>query len=360
MLKKSFALFAPLSFFLLVVTAPAFASELTLMAVGDVLPHPCWQTFGVSVDKLMAGVTDELFQANLVVGNLESPLTDKDEPTSSKSPADLKSKKEFVFKCEDKAAAQSLKDAGFTVMTLANKHILDYREAGLMDTLDRLKEAGVLTAGAGGNSDDAYAPCVVKQSDTSVVFLSASDVVPAYYEAQPDKPGIASMKDAAAFALRVKAVREKYPDALLVLCLHWGVEASFAPTARQKDLAHKFMDAGADLILGHHPHRLNGVEIYNGKPIFYSLGNFQFDTKSPGDESAIAKLVYKDGSHTPSSVSLMPVIIEAGGYPKVLKPHDPEYASILKSVDEMSRPLGSALKGRSVAALPKPSVSSYY
>jgi hypothetical protein len=350
MFRKFIAVFAPLCISLLISALPASAAELTLMAVGDILPHPSWQGMAVPVDRLLSGVTEEFFKANVVVGNLETPLTDKADPTATKSPDALRLKKEFVFKCEDKGAAQCLKDAGFTVLTLANNHMLDYREAGLIDTLDRLKEAGIQASGAGADIDEAYAPCVVKQGDTTVVILTASDVVPVDYEARQDKPGIASMKDGPAFAERVKAVREEYPDALLVLCLHWGVEASLIPTARQKELAHRFIDAGADVIFGHHPHRLHGVEMYNGRPIFYSLGNFQFDSK----------LVYKPGSHKPSSVSLLPVLIENGGYPRLLKPKEPQYSAILKSIDEMSRPLGVALKGSSVASAPNKAEPSYY
>src|SRR5512147_1663797 len=120
MLRKILVVFAALCLSLLISTLPAKASELTLMAVGDILPHPSWQGVEVPVDKILSGVTEEFFKANVVVGNLESPLTDKAEPTAIKSPDALRLKKEFVFKCEDKGAAQCLKDAGFTVLTLAN------------------------------------------------------------------------------------------------------------------------------------------------------------------------------------------------------------------------------------------------
>jgi len=342
-----------LSLGLILLTSNAHADEITLMAVGDVLPHPSWHQIELPVSRLLAGVSPTFYEADVVVGNLESPLTDKPDPTESKNPASITAKKDFVFKAEREEAAQALKDAGFTVLTLANNHMVDYKEAGVQDTVAKLGKAGMVFAGAGANTAAACKPATVTAKRLEMVFLSASDVVPKGYEALPDKPGIASMKDDNVFLDRVKKARAEHPDALLVLCLHWGVEATTAPTARQKDLAHKFIDAGADLILGSHPHRLQGVEMYNGRPIFYSLGNFQFESKEPGDESVIAKVVYKDGSHEPEKVSMSPVIIEPGGSPRVLKATDPEYALILGNMDKMCRTLGVCMKGEAATALQK-------
>jgi len=354
---KRFSLSAAfLSVLFFISTTPASADEFTMMAVGDILPHPSWQSIELPISKLLDGAMTTLFGADLVVGNLETPLTDKAEPTANKNKDSIRVGREFVFKAESPGVAQGLKDAGFAVLTLANNHMLDYREAGLRDTLARLKAAGIATAGAGLDFEGAVRPCTVKVKGMEVVFLSASDVVPKDYEATPTRPGIASMKDDNAFMERVKATRKANPKALLVLCLHWGVEASFSPTGRQKELAHAFIDAGADLIIGHHPHRMQGVELYKGKPIFYSLGNFQFDCKSPGDETFIAKVTYKGGSPVPVDVAVMPVHIADGGYPSVLKKDEPEYAAIKKKLDGMCRGLGSCVEGEEVKVLPPPPV----
>jgi len=126
----------------------------------------------------------------------------------------------------------------------------------------------------------------------------------------------------------------------------------YIPTTRQKELAHRLVDAGADLILGHHPHRMQGVEMYEGRPVFYSLGNFQFDTNSPGDETFIATLVYKDGSHVPSSVSVKPVKIRDGGFPIVLEPGTSDYKAI---IDRLGRLCGSfGLKFQGEELVPNP------
>lgn len=354
-MKKKLSICAPLflTLFLFLSAAPAvMADELTLMAVGDILPHPSWQKFQIPVSQLMKNVVEKLFEADVVIGNLETPLTDCSEHTDSKCDESIKKKREFVFKSCRSGTAQGLKDAGFTVLTLANNHMMDYKEEGLVDTLDGLQKAGIVTAGAGVDLDSASRPATLDIKGRKMLVISAADVVPKDYDATVDRPGIASMKDADVLIKQVKAAREDSPDAIIILSLHWGVEASLTPTARQKDIAHRLIDAGADLILGHHPHRLQGVELYKGRPVFYSLGNFQFDTNPPGDESVIAKVVYGDGQA--ATVSVVPVLIEKGGYPRPLKAGEPEYAAILKKLDDYGRPLGTALKGGSVVVLPPP------
>ncbi|HEX9860688.1 MAG TPA: CapA family protein, partial [Nitrospirota bacterium] len=351
------SLFLALSFSICVTAIPgtARADEITLMAVGDILPHPSWQPFEVPAARLFDGVVETFFGADVVLGNLECPLTSQVQPTATKAKASLDSKKEFVFKAESEDTAQGLRDAGFTVLALANNHMLDYREAGLADTLSRLGKAGVKTIGGGADRDEAYRPAVVDARGLQMVFLNASDVVPKGYWAETDKPGIAIMKDEDAFIKRIKTARADYPDAVLVLSLHWGVEATSNPTSRQQQLAHRFIDAGADAIIGHHPHRIQGVEIYRDRPIFYSLGNFQFDTKAPGDRSMIARIMYAKGSRTPDKIEVMPVLIKEGGYPSVLGQDDKVYREIAGMLKELSAPLGSTLDGVSVVPLAEPS-----
>ncbi|HLB24708.1 MAG TPA: CapA family protein [Nitrospirota bacterium] len=336
---------------------PASAAELTLMAVGDILPHASWQKFEVPVSALMKGVTEKLYEADVLIGNLESPLTDFSEPTPNKSGQAIKAKKDFVFRSALPDSAKGLKDCGFTVLTLANNHMLDYQEQGVVDTLDRLRGVGICTAGAGCEIYEAVKPAVVETKGRKIIVLAASDVVPKGYEAEPGKPGIVSMKDADSLMSRVMDTREEHPGAIIVLSLHWGVEATLTPSMRQKELARHLIDCGADVILGHHPHRIQGVELYRGRPIFYSLGNFQFDSNSPGDESVIAKVVFSDGRLEPAKVSVLPVFIGKGGAPRVLGARDPGRTAILKKVDELSRPLGAQLKGDAVVPLP---VSSYF
>jgi len=339
--------------------AKAYSGDITVMAVGDLLPHPSWQPLQIPTSKLFEGVVSTFFEANIVIGNLESPLTDKAEPTSTKSVQSISEKKNFVFKAESDDTAKGLRDAGFTLLTLANNHMLDYREDGLLDTISRLKAAGIKYAGAGGNLAEADKACVAGPEWAPFVVIAASDVVPKGFEAKADKPGISSMKNDNAFLRRVKEVRAKYPNAVLVLSLHWGTEATYVPNTRQKTLAHRLIDAGADLIIGHHPHRIQGVEFYKDRPIFYSLGNFQFDTNPPGDESFIAKLVYRDGSRIPLSVSVKPVKIANGGIPVVLEPGSQDYGAVLDRLNKLCTQFGLKLDGEEVVSVPADEKGDY-
>jgi len=325
----------------------ASADEVTIMAVGDILPHPSWIPFEVPASKLMSEVMPTLFFGDVVIGNLESPLTDKKEATPVKSPASIEMKRNFVFKSESPDTAKALRDGGISVLTLANNHMLDYREEGLLDTIERLEGAGIKYAGAGADAKKAAMPAELDVSGMQVMVLAASDVVPEDFEADKKKPGIISMKNAGSFMRLIRQTRKENPDALLILSLHWGVEATLTPSERQKLLARKLIDAGADLIVGHHPHRIQGVEFYKDRPIFYSLGNFVFDSNPPGDESYIAKVVYDPSSdtHIPSGVSVIPVRIEEGGTPIPLGEEDPIREKILDQVKELCEPFGTGVEG---------------
>ena len=343
--------------FIIFASTAASASDVTIMAVGDILPQASWQKFCIPVGELFKNVNTTFYAADAVIGNLETPLTKNTEPTPNKDPESVKNGKDFVFKCTSNAAAQALKDAGFTALTLANNHMMDYNGEGLTDTLDKLGNVGIKTAGAGRNIGEAENFALIEAGGMRLVLFSASDVVPKDYEATKARPGIASIKDDNAMLANIVMAREIYPDAVIIICAHWGVEATYTPTARQKLLAHEFIEAGADLILGSHPHRVQGVEFFRGKPIFYSLGNFQFDTKGLGNETFIAKLTYKDGSLSPDSVSVMPVFIETGGYPRVLGQDEPGYRTMLKRVDDLSNPLGAALTGEVILPAAKKAAS---
>jgi poly-gamma-glutamate synthesis protein (capsule biosynthesis protein) len=323
------------------------------MAVGDILPHASWTKLCLPVPKLFKDVNSTLFEADVAIGNLETPLTKEKEVTESKDPKLIKRGRDFVFKCSDKGAAQAIRDAGFSVLTIANNHIMDYQEDGLTDTLDELKKAGIVTAGAGENFKDAEKPATYDAGGRKLIIFAASDVVPLDYEALADRAGVASMKDENALLEHVCQARMDNPDALIILSLHWGVEATYTPNNRQQSIAKMLIDCGADVIFGTHPHRIQGVEIYRDRPIFYSLGNFQFDAKKPGDESMIVKVVYEEGKNTPSKVSIIPVIIEKGGVPRVLKENEPEYAAITKRVGDLCRSLKTTLNGTQIEALPK-------
>lgn len=334
-----------------VVEPAPSSSEVTLMAVGDIVSNPSWARFDISADKLFKNVTDRLFEASFVIGNLESPIAGGQQPAAKKGPA----KQDDAGKGGNAASpsgrdviAAALRDAGFTLLTLANNHMMDLKEEGLNETISGLKGAGLKYAGAGANLAEASRPAEVDAGGMKVLVIAASDVIQNAGEATGTAPGVRSMKDPQPIINQVKVLRKGDPAALIVMSLHWGAEATYTPNSRQKDIAHRLIDAGADIVIGHHPNRIQGVELYKDKPVFYSLGNFQFDCKAPANESVLAKVVYREGGRVPAGISLMPVLIDNGGIPRILQASEPMYGAIIKRLDGMNRPLGTMMKGEEV------------
>lgn len=210
----------------------------------------------------------ELFlEDDLTVLNLETPVTEGGIPDEEKS---------FVFKSSPKALPEMLK-AGVEAVNLANNHILDQGVEGLLDTLRHLSEAGVLHVGAGRNSKEAFAPVYMERNGIRIALCGFSRVIPKSEWAAGKGPGVAATYNA---AQAVKTIQEARNEADLVLVVaHWGKERTVELEKHQSELAHAYIDAGADLVIGGHPHVLQGLESYKGKWIAYSIGNFIF-TKS--------------------------------------------------------------------------------
>ncbi|MGN7167490.1 CapA family protein [Paenibacillus cellulositrophicus] len=212
----------------------------------------------------------DLFKKDdLTLGNLETPVTTRGVGAKNKT---------FVFKSSPKAL-DALRAAGMDAVTLANNHILDQGEEGLLDTITHLGASGIKYVGAGKNAARAYAPEYFSIKGMKVALVGASRVYPeSSWAAGTNKPGVASAYGQAPEVLKSIAEARNNADLVIVMA-HWGVERQSTPDANQKALAHAFIDAGADLIIGAHPHVLQGLEQYKGKWIAYSTGNFIF-TKS--------------------------------------------------------------------------------
>jgi poly-gamma-glutamate capsule biosynthesis protein CapA/YwtB (metallophosphatase superfamily) len=241
----------------------ARCAPLRISAVGDIAfegpeaDSPSYECF--------AAVADQLRQADLAIGNLECALVRTARPGISD-------------KCmlrSSPAWAGVLREAGFGLVTLANNHIMDFGAEGLMTTMEALREAGVRPVGAGRNWDEARAPVYIELAHRRVAFLGRSAVIvsaPVY--AAEDVPGVAFLEPGeTADAIRTCRSRAD----VVVLMVHWGIEEYSYPSPAQRALARQFVDAGADLILGHHPHVLQGVETLRTGMVAYSLGNFTFD-----------------------------------------------------------------------------------
>jgi len=175
----------------------------------------------------------------------------------------------------DPSWAAVLRENKFGLVSLANNHIMDYGEEGLYDTLDSLNKAGVKHTGAGRNQDEAFAPAVLSIGGRNITFIARSSVVvssKAY--AGKLNPG-AALFDEKEVVCSIKECKRSAD--VVVLMLHWGLEQYRFPSPRQRGLAQRLIDAGADILIGHHPHVVQGVEKYREGLIAYSLGNFLFN-----------------------------------------------------------------------------------
>lgn len=274
--------------------------EFEIVAVGDILLGR-----GVGM-RLKNGNKDYIYpflevrnilkNGDVVFCNLEESIT-----ASTHSLTGIKDGGKYVLK-NDVEAIEGLKYAGFNLMNLANNHILDYYERGLLDTMEILDKNGIKYAGAGRNLDEARKPAIIEAKGVKVGMLAYTDMAEIVYKGNPnykfaagqDKPGVAPrpLKFDESLQKDIRQVRDEVD--ILIVSLHWGVEESFEVLSNQREFAYNLIDNGVDVILGHHPHQFQGIEIYKGKPIFYSLGNFIFDQNDPeNQESFIITLDYR-------------------------------------------------------------------
>ena len=243
--------------------------SVSLTTTGDLI---FWREVADYIDanggaSAMANIADMLSQSDLTISNLESPLSDNDsEPVYDKD----------VYIIGRPAAIESITNSGIDIVSLANNHIMDYTGPALQDTLNALDENGILHAGAGMNEAEADKIVETTVNGVSIAFFSWTDIVPDNYVAYDDQPGVASarlnMNDA------LKRVREaKETHDVVIVAMHWGIEyQDYIDDYTQRDPAHQLADAGADVILGNHPHVLEGIEFYNGSLIAYAHGNCVF------------------------------------------------------------------------------------
>jgi len=210
----------------------------------------------------------EIFQSvNLVVGNLESPITQSNEPYIEK---------QFLLKSPSEIA-QSLSSANIRAVTLANNHILDYGVDAMQETFKQLQSNHIQYFGAGLNKAEALREAQYYFSGITFALIGFSATFPEEFWATDSSAGTAFPYDIDV-RRTIKRLSELYD--VTIVNFHWGAEKMEYPKDYQVDLAHLSIDSGADMVIGHHPHVVQGVELYHNKPIFYSLGNFAFASYS--------------------------------------------------------------------------------
>ncbi len=248
-------------------TAPQ--EEITIAAVGDLMlggrTEPFLKEYGPAYP--FAEVMPTLSKADVVVGNLESAISLRGKAVENKK---------FTLRAGP-IAADAVREAGIRVVTLANNHSMDFGPLALQDTLGALDDDGILSTGAGMNLDDARAPALLKIKGKTLAFLSYSLTFPLDFFASENRPGTAP-----GYADFVKTdIENVRPLAdIIIVSFHWGAELMTTAKDYQIELGHQAIDWGADLVLGHHPHVLQELEIYKGRLIAYSLGNFVFGSES--------------------------------------------------------------------------------
>ena len=220
------------------------------------------------------GVSDVVSNVDLLLVNFENAATTTENAV----------KGDFPFKCVP-SYVPLLKVANNTVAALANNHALDYGVDGMHDTLKYLNESGISSVGAGDNEDAAHQPVVKNINGRKITILNymdANDFSEYDYDTIPYANGSHFGYSAYDRADAQKQISENNDSDLVVAMLHYGNEYSTSPNEDQIRISHELIDDGVDVVIGSHPHVPQGVEMYNGKPIFYSLGNFIFDM-SGGD-----------------------------------------------------------------------------
>lgn len=210
------------------------------------------------------GVSRVLQGGDLVLANLECPITDRWSPI----------KKRFRFR-GNAASLAAMRNSGINLVSLANNHTLDQGRLGLLDTLANLKKSGIRSVGAGHNQKAAYRPVIIEKNGLKIAFLAYTALACHGVVYRPNRASVSQCLSTRVVQRHIKRAKAKAD--LVIVSFHWGLEFLPKPNLLQRNLAHIAVDAGADLIIGHHPHVLQTRERYHGRLIIYSLGNFIFD-----------------------------------------------------------------------------------
>lgn len=252
---------------------PEKEKEITMIAVGDIMldrgvEYSVMKNGSGDFKFLFSKIGDYLKGADILFGNLESMISDKGVNVGSI----------YSFRAEPKAM-DGLVYAGFDIVSLANNHALDYTRLALLDTMSRLEENGILYVGAGKTEKEAFSFKVIEKRGVKIGFLAYNGFGPAVWRAQKDTAGIAWVGTPDLESVKTEVSAAKAASDILFVSFHAGTEYNSEPSEFQKYFYPKIIEAGADVVIGHHPHVAEPFEKYGNGWIAYSLGNFIFDQK---------------------------------------------------------------------------------
>lgn len=322
----------------------------SFLAVGDVYldrPDPA------SAFQHFAGL---IRATDVAFCNLEGPCSDLGTPTIGK----------FITIGMRPAVVPALAAVGFGMAAFANNHALDYGYEAFLDTLKQLDASGMACVGGGRNLAEARRPVILERNGLRLGCMAYAATIPWGYEATADRPGIAPVRVQTYYepryqimseqpgmparivnvinpedlaVLREEVRRTKEDADAVVVSFHWGVAYLPDPAPYQPELAHAVIEAGADLVVGHHAHILQGVEVYQEVPIFYSLSNFVFDYDEPRFGRETMLLTARFGTEGLERVAVRPAIIPPRGDPRPASPSEGE--SVKAQLESLSTGMNS-------------------
>lgn len=271
---------------------PKNENEVVLAFAGDILFDDEYAVMvsiegrqGKIKDSFSQDLLQEMTEADIFMLNNEFTYTDRGEPTPEK---------QFTFRADPKKA-EYLLDMGVDIVSIANNHTFDYGEISLLDTVDTLTGMEMPYVGAGRNIEEASRPFFFETDGLKIGFLSATQIErlenPDTRGAAADSPGVFRCWDGTLLYEKVEEAARECD--FLVVYVHWGSENTDELDWAQKDQALKLAQSGADLIIGDHSHCLQGIDVIEGVPVFYSLGNFLFSSKTL--DTCLVKAVIADG-----------------------------------------------------------------
>jgi poly-gamma-glutamate capsule biosynthesis protein CapA/YwtB (metallophosphatase superfamily) len=354
--------------------------DIVLYAVGDVIPDR------EDPGSIFEHVTDILRSGDIAFCQLDAVLSERGTPLpQARLPCRI-----------NLQTAPAIKDAGFSVVSFASNHCMDWGREAFFDTINALEREGLSVIGAGKNIEDARKPAIIECKDTRIAFLAYNSILPEGYWADVDRPGCVPMRaftfyeqiehDQPGTPCRVHTfphrddlnalgedIRKAKSQAdVVIVSMHWGIH--FVPAVLadyQREVGRVAIDSGADLILGHHAHILKGIEVYAGKVIFYSLCNFALDLRAPKEllerpghkeierlnpdwkpdpeyptyfmppdsrKTIIAKCIISN--RRLKSVSFLPTYINKQSQPEVLVSKDQRFGEVIGYIEEITRDQG--------------------
>jgi poly-gamma-glutamate synthesis protein (capsule biosynthesis protein) len=248
-----------------IAAVPPTAPTVTLAVVGDIMLD---ESPGTAVERgqdPFAPFATLLDSADIRIGNLECVVATQGEAEPGKP---------YTFRAHPRTL-QPLK-RHFDAVTLANNHSGDFGPSAFVEMLGLLDQAGIGRFGGGADLAQAHRPLIIERHGLRIAFLGYDEFLPRSFEAGADQPGVAWSEDEQVERDIAGARGTGHAD-LVIPIMHWGWEHETIASPRQRQLARRMIDAGADAVIGGHPHVTQDTEQYRGKPIIYSLGNFVFN-----------------------------------------------------------------------------------